>query len=123
MACNEKLADRVRQMFLGQGHVDERKMFGGLAFMVNDKMCVGILQDKLMARIDPGFYEAALQKKGCSEMDFTGRPMKGFVFVGPEGTGTKKELQYWIELALEFNKRAKVSLKKPVRSSIIRIPK
>ena len=79
--------------------------------MINNKMCVGILQDKLMARIDPEIYATALQKKGCKEMDFTGRPMKGFVFVEAAGTGTKKALAYWIELALEFNKQAKSSKK------------
>ena len=112
MAYNEKLADRVRNILLDRGHVDERKMFGGLAFMVNDKMCVGILQEKLMARIDPEIYTTALQKKGCKEMDFTGRPMRGFVFVEPNGTTTKKDLQFWIELALAFNKKAKQSKQK-----------
>ena len=111
MAYNEKLAERVRAIFAGQGHVDERKMFGGLAFMVNDKMCVGILQDKLMARISPDLYQMALQKKGCTEMDFTGRPMRGFVFVRSEGTRTKKDLLHWISLALEFNRHAKASKK------------
>ena len=120
MAYNENLANKVREVLsdhptsaLKKMQIDERKMFGGLAFMINKKMCVGILQDKLMARIDPEIYVIALQKKGCKEMDFTGRPMKGFVFVEPAGTGTKKALAYWIELALEFNKKAKAS--KPQR--------
>jgi len=80
--------------------------------MVNDKMCVGILNDELMARIDPAVYESVLERKGCREMDFTGRPMKGFVFIGPEGTKLKKDLEYWINLALDFNKKAKSSKKK-----------
>jgi hypothetical protein len=80
--------------------------------MVNDKMCVGILQDDLMARIDPEVYKAALQKEGCREMDFTGKPMKGFVFISPTGTEEEKDLNYWIELALEFNRKAKASKKK-----------
>ena len=80
--------------------------------MVNDKMCVGIFKDDLMARIDPEVYESALKKRGCREMDFTGRPMKGFVFISPEGTRTKKDLEYWISLSLDFNKRAKASKKK-----------
>ncbi len=112
MAYNEKLAERVRDILFGHGHIDERKMFGGLAFMVHDKMCVGIVQDKLMARINPDHYEMALQKPGCEVMDFTGRPMKGFIFINPQGMKTKKALQYWIELALEFNKQAKASKKK-----------
>ena len=118
MAYNENLANKVREVLSENAtsastkmQIDERKMFGGLAFMINKKMCVGILQDKLMARIDPQIYAMALQKKGCKEMDFTGRPMKGFVFVTPIGTSTKKDLSYWIELALEFNKKA-ISSKK-----------
>ena len=87
-------------------------MMGGLTFMVNGKMCVGVSKDDLMARLDPEMYELALQKKGCHEMNFTGKPMKGFVFVSPEGTSSKKDLDYWINLALDFNKKAKASKKK-----------
>jgi TfoX/Sxy family transcriptional regulator of competence genes len=112
MPYNEHLADRVRQALAGQRRVAEKKMMGGLTFMVNNKMCVGILNDDLMARIDPDVYEAALQRKGCREMDFTGKPMKGFVFVSPEGTRTANELAYWAGLALDFNKKAKASKKR-----------
>ena len=112
MAFNEKLAGRVRLALSDQHIVEEKKMMGGLTFMVNNKMCVGILDDDLMARIDPQMHEHVLQQKGCREMDFTGRPMKGFVFVSPEGTNSKNNLQYWIALALEFNKKAKRSTKK-----------
>lgn len=80
--------------------------------MVNDKMCVGVLGDDVMLRIDPESYEQALQRKGCREMDFTGRSMKGFVFVSPEGIKGKKNLHYWVALALAFNKTAKVSRKR-----------
>jgi len=65
-----------------------------------------------MARINPQIYESALGKKGCREMDFTGRPMKGFVFVDPQGTKTSKDLGYWVNLALEFNKKVKSSKRK-----------
>ena len=112
MAYNENLAERIRAALAKKRDVEEKKMMGGLTFMVNGKMCVGILKDDLMARIDPSAYEAALRKKGCREMNFTGRPMKGFVFVGPAGTANKKDLSYWIDLALEFNKRAKASKKR-----------
>lgn len=112
MAYNEKLADRVRETLSNQPNVAEKKMMGGLTFMVNDKMCVGILHDDLMARIDPEVYEAALQKNGCRAMDFTGRPMKGFVFISPEGTNNKNNLEYWVGLSLAFNKKAKVFKKK-----------
>jgi len=112
MAYDEKLANRIRELLLNKRSVEEKKMMGGLTFMVNNKMCVGILKDDLMARIDPEVYESALERRGCREMDFTGRPMKGFVFIDPEGTKSKKDLEYWIKLALDYNKRAKASKKK-----------
>jgi TfoX/Sxy family transcriptional regulator of competence genes len=112
MAYDEKLAGRVRELLSSKRNVAEKKMMGGLTFMVNNKMCVGILNDELMARIDPEIYESALKRKGSREMDFTGRPMKGFVFIDPEGTKSKKDLEYWLNLALDFNKQAKASKKK-----------
>lgn len=87
-------------------------MFGGITFMVNDKMCVGVVKDEIMARIDPAMYEKALKRKGCHEMRFTRKPMKGFVFVGPEGTKGKKNLEYWVGLAVDFNTKAKASKKR-----------
>lgn len=112
MAYDEKLVSRVRSELGQQKGIAEKKMFGGLTFMVNGKMCLGVLNDDLMARIDPEVYKASLRKKGCREMRFTGRSMKGFIFITPEGTGNKKNLNYWIDLALDFNKRAKRSKKK-----------
>jgi TfoX/Sxy family transcriptional regulator of competence genes len=111
MAYNEKLADRIRELLSSIRKVEEKKMMGGLTFMVNNKMCVGIAGDDLMARIDPKIYEWALDIKGCREMDFTGRPMKGFVFINPEGIKTKRELSYWLNLALDYNKKTKPSRK------------
>ena len=113
MAYDEFLADRVRQS-LSSKHIvfEEKKMMGGLTFMVKDKMCVGIHTENLMARIDPDVYEKALTKKGCRKMDFTGREMKGFVFIDPEGIDKEKDLNYWIDLALDYNERAKSSKKK-----------
>lgn len=112
MAYNEKLADRVREELASTGKVEEKKMMGGLTFMVNGKMCVGVLNDDLMLRIAPEEYEQALEKTGCREMDFTGKPMKGFVFVNSDGTKSKKSLNDWVSLALTFNKRVKASKKK-----------
>ncbi len=112
MAYSEKLADRVRTILADHPKVEEKKMMGGLTFMVNNKMCVGVLQDDLMARINPAAYETALDKRGCREMNFTGKPMKGFVFISPDGTKTKEDLNYWIGLALEYNKIAKASRKR-----------
>lgn len=114
MAYDENLAESIRTALANRRRrdVEEKKMMGGLTFMVNGKMCVGILKDDLMVRIDPSIYEAALRKKGCREMDFTGKPMRGFVFVNPTGTKTARDLNYWLDLALDFNKRAKASRKR-----------
>jgi TfoX/Sxy family transcriptional regulator of competence genes len=114
MAYSEILAERVSLALGKTPEVEAKKMMGGLTFMVDGKMCVGIAGEDLMVRLDPEAKAAALKKKGCREMEFTGRPMKGFVFVGPEGTKGDKDLQDWIALGLDFNARAKSS-KKPSR--------
>ena len=80
--------------------------------MVDDKMCVGVNKDNLMLRIDPEIYEDALNKEGAREMDFTGRPMRGFIFVDEDAIDKAGDFKYWIDLALEFNPRAKSSKKK-----------
>lgn len=112
MAYNEQLAEKLRDAFRHKPRIEEKKMMGGLTFMVNGKMCVGILKDDLMVRLDPAVYETALRRKGCREMDITGKPMRGFVFVSPEGLKTKRDLDYWVGLALDFNKKAKTSKKR-----------
>ena len=113
MAYNEFLADRIRKTLKDKSvYAEEKAMMGGLTFMVDDKMCVGIVKDNLMARIDPEFYEDALKRPGCREMDFTKRPMKGFVFIEPEGYELDKDLDYWVDLALDYNPRARSSKKK-----------
>ena len=113
MAYNEHLADRVKKV-LKEKRIpfEEKKMMGGHCFMVRSKMCMGVEKDMLMARTDPEFYEKALKKKGCHEMDFTGRPMKGFVFVDPPGIDMDRDLNYWIQLCLDYNPKAKSSRKK-----------
>ncbi|MBL8021057.1 MAG: TfoX/Sxy family protein [Leptospirales bacterium] len=115
MPYDEKLATRVRSLLPDKG-VEEKKMMGGLTFMLNGKMCVGILKDEIMVRLDPELYRSALERKGCREMNFTGKPMKGFVFVGSEGISAKKDLEYWLGLAVSFNKKAKPS-RKPGKGS------
>ena len=111
MAYNEQLAEKIREAFQHIPRVEEKKMMGGLTFMVNGKMCVGVDKNDLMVRLDPTIYDAALKKKGCRKMDITGRPMRGFVFVSPEGFKTKRDLDYWLGLAFDFNERAKASPK------------
>ena len=104
MAFDAELATRVRDFFKQrQVVVEEKRMMGGLCFMVNGKMCVGVDKSRLMARIDPAGYEAALRRTGCVPMDFTGRPMRGFVFVNMAALATDAELHEWLTLALEFN--------------------
>ena len=113
MAYNEVLANRVREIIaLTHNITEEKKMFGGLCFMVDNKMCVGIESERLMIRLDPSVMDEVLEKNGCHPMDFTGRPMKGYVFVDIEVLKTKRQLNYWIQLALEYNPNAKASKKK-----------
>lgn len=113
MAFDNYLSERIRKAFNEKGiFPEEKKMMGGICYMVNDKMCAGVIDDKLMARIDPDFYEEALKKKGCRPMDFTGRPMKGFVYIEPEGIDMDDELSEWIQLCLDYNPKAKSSKKK-----------
>ncbi|HYG49501.1 MAG TPA: TfoX/Sxy family protein [Flavobacteriales bacterium] len=114
MAYSEKLADRIREELGEVKKVEEKFMFGGVCFMVDGKMCMGVVKEEMMCRIDPDIYEEALEKKGCREMVFTGKPMKGYVFISDEGMKSKKELRYWVDLCLEFNKKAKAS-KKPAK--------
>ena len=113
MAYDEKLAGRVRERIVEtHKNIEEKKMFGGLCFMVNDKMCLGVEKERLMLRIDPEKYDELLEKEGCTPMDFSGKPMKGFVFIDVDALKTKKQLNYWIDLALDYNKLAKSSKKK-----------
>ena len=117
MAYNEKLADRIREIIsLTHKNVEEKKMFAGLCFMVNDKMCVGVHEDKIMVRLDPEVYDTVMEKEGCEPMNFTGKIMKGFVFVKEDALKTKMKLDYWVQLGLEFNKKAKASKKKPAKA-------
>ena len=109
MAYSYYLAERVRQRLQGAGQIEEKKMMGGLLFMVNGKMCIAVDidkktdQDRLMVRVGKLNYEQLLQKKGCRKMDFTGRPMRGFLFLAPEAFDAEIDLDFWVEKALEFN--------------------
>tara|TARA_R110001583_G_scaffold34847_9_gene116658 strand:- start:3928 stop:4281 length:354 start_codon:yes stop_codon:yes gene_type:complete len=113
MAYNKLLADRIGR-FLEENKVDfyEKKMFGGLCFMVENKMCVGIIKDELMARIGTEKYVEALTKNGCKEMTFTGKPMKGYVYLDDNALDLDSDLEYWLQLALDFNPLAKASKKR-----------
>jgi TfoX/Sxy family transcriptional regulator of competence genes len=112
MAYDENLANRVRERLEKLPVIEEKEMMGGLTFMVNGKMCIGIIKDEMMCRIDPELHETAVELTGCRTMDFTGKPMKGWIMIDSSGMRTPKELDYWITLALEFNSKAKSSRKK-----------
>ena len=117
MAYNEKLADRTRELIaLSHKNIEEKKMFGGLCFMVNDKMCIGVEMDRIMVRLDPEKYDEVIEKEGCEPMNFTGKIMKGFVFVNDSVLNTKKQLEYWVKLALDYNKNAKKANNRSAKS-------
>lgn len=112
MAYNEYLGERIAAALQKEGVAfTEKKMMGGLAFMVDDKMCVGVIKEDLMVRIDPEIFQTALSRKGCKPMDFTGKVLKGFVQVEPVAIDLDEELDYWIGLALDYNPRARRSKK------------
>lgn len=102
MAYDEELAGRIRRALAGRAGVGERKMFGGLAFMLAGHMCCGVVGNELVLRLGPEGTEAALEKPHTRPMDFTGRPLKGFVFVAREGAGTDEAVQHWVEQAAAF---------------------
>jgi TfoX/Sxy family transcriptional regulator of competence genes len=102
MAFDEAVAGRVREALAGGPNVVEKKMFGGVAFMVRGNMCCGVIGGRLMLRVGPKGYETALSRPHASAMDFTGRPMKGMVYVEPAGFASPRDLEAWIEKAMAF---------------------
>jgi TfoX/Sxy family transcriptional regulator of competence genes len=123
MAYDEHLAERISKTLKDKRVKFEAKnMMGGLCYLINDKMAVGIVKDALMARIDPDIYEASLKRNGCRPMDFTGRPMKGYVFVDPGAIDMDSDLEYWIQLCLDFNPKAKSSKKPAAKKATVKPP-
>ena len=112
MAFDEKLADRMRESLADLPDIEEKKMFRGMCFMVNGKMCICVNNDEIMCRVDPLVYEEVLEKNGTRPMIHNGKTMKGFVYVSQDVLKSKKDLLYWIDLCLDFNKKAKASKKK-----------
>ena len=102
MAFNEELALRIRQSLGEQTGVTERKMFGGLCFMVHGNMLGGVMGDEIIVRVGAERYEDALKQPHAREMDFTGRPMRGFVVVASEGIASDERLNEWVELGAQF---------------------
>jgi len=102
MAFDESLADRVRDALSARDELTERKMFGGIAFMVGGNMAVGVIEDDLMVRLDPSDAEKALAEPATRPMDFTGRPMRGMLFVDSEGTDADEDLAGWVDAGADF---------------------
>ena len=112
MAYNESLADLLREDFFSLIHVREMTMMGGLVFMLNEKMCIGILGDEMMVRINPELFEDALENDGVRPLDESGRSMKGFLLLDQNIWNNPKKRAYWFQLCIEFNPIAIASKKK-----------
>lgn len=102
MPYDEGLAERIRAIVEDDPRIQEKKMFGGLAFLVEGSMSVGIIRDELMVRVGPAAYAEALARPHAREMDFTGRPMRGFVQVAPEGFEDDADLATWVAAGIAY---------------------
>lgn len=102
MAIDEGLAQRVRECLEGLQAVEEKKMFGGLVFLLNGNMCVGLVRDSLMVRVGPDAYAASLEMPDARPMDFTGKPLTGFVYIEPQGIAEDADLAGWVERGVVF---------------------
>ena len=102
MPFDEGVAVRVRAVLASRSDVDERKMFGGIAFMIRGHMACGVLDKRLIVRVGPEQYEASLDLPHAAEMDFTGRPMRGFVTVQPDGFASRESLEAWVGRGIDF---------------------
>lgn len=122
MAYDEGLAERIRQALPGGRPAEEKAMFGGLCFLTEGRMFVGIVGEDLMARVGPARHAEALAAPHARPMDFTGRPMKGYVFVGPAGCGPDEALRGWVTRALEFVSTLPPATKKAAKKKAKRRP-
>ena len=113
MAYNTQLADKIREYLVNfpKLNVEEKQMFRGLTFMINGKMCISVSGENLMCRFDPALHDSIAEEPGFLEMIMKGRSYKGYCYVSAEGFKTKKDLESWIKLCLDFNDKAKSSKK------------
>lgn len=100
MAYDRMLASRVSDLLRRRSSISQRKMFGGVCFMLGDKMCCGVVNDKLVVRVVREDYDKLLQKSHVKPMDFTGKPLRGFVYVLPAGVRRRGSLKAWVEKGL-----------------------
>jgi hypothetical protein len=114
MAYDIKLADRIREYLVQMPglKVEEKEMFSGLAFMVNGKMCVNVSGENLMCRFDPALHDDVAERNGYEPMIMKGKELKGYCYVQPVGFSSRKDFEYWVNLCLQYNERAKSSKKK-----------
>lgn len=117
MAYDEGLAERIRDVLGDHPAITEKKMFGGLAFMHDGHMFVGIIGDGLMARVGPDGYASALAQPHVREMDFTGKPLRGYVVVDPAGLGEDEELAHWVQACRAFVKSLPPKVPKALKAS------
>ncbi len=121
MAYDTALADRIRRTLARRKGVTEKAMFGGLAFLLDGKMFVGIVKDELMVRVGPEHHEEAIAQPHARTMDFTGRPMKGYVFVAPAGLRGDEALAGWVERGRAFVANSVLGRPKPTRKAAPRL--
>jgi len=114
MAYDTKLADRIRAYLLNfpKLKIEEKEMFSGLTFMVNGKMCISVSGENLMCRFDPNLQEEVAEIDGFETMIMKGKEYKGYCYINSIGFKTKKDFEYWVNLCLDYNERAKSSKKK-----------
>ena|SRR5882724_5581320 len=123
MPYSEKLADRIRIVLMDVPKVEEKKMFRGMTFMVDDKMCISVGPERIMCRIDPELHDQLLEEKPCRGMIMKGKEYKGYILVNEEDLSKKAELDFWIQLCLDFNKYAKSSKKKKPAKKVVKARK
>jgi TfoX/Sxy family transcriptional regulator of competence genes len=115
MAYDTRLADRIRTVVRGRKGVSEKEMFGGIAFLLDGKMFIGIVKNDLMVRVGPDRHQEALAKAHVRPMDFAGRPMRGYVYVAPAGCRDARALAGWIDWSAAFTATVKKSAKRPTK--------
>lgn len=122
MPYDISLADRIREYLITfpELQIEEKTMFSGLAFLVNEKMCVNVSDDKLMCRFDPALIDEVAEKNGFLPMVMKGKELKGYCYVEPSGFKTKKDFEFWLNLCLDFNVQAKKS--KPKKKKLRLLP-
>jgi TfoX/Sxy family transcriptional regulator of competence genes len=113
MAFDEKLADRISNLLKSQKGIVQKRMFGGMCYMLKDKMFCGIVKNDLMVRVLDEKFERMLKRPHAREMDFTGKPMKGYIYVAPEGTLTDIQLLTWLDLGIEYVEKSPPKKKRP----------